>query len=96
MNIVQCNTVIKDLKDDFDSHDFIRKFMEKFPAEYGELLKTHNNVNTAHAEIGRYLLENSCDYSEKLEIKQIGVVDSLNVFLNMTPNALWHKILKQQ
>ena len=66
--------------------------MEKFPAEYGELLKTHNNVNTAHAEIGKFLLNNSDDYSKQLEIKQIGVVESLNVFLNMSPNALWHVI----
>ena len=87
MNIQQCTTVIGNLQNDFDSHDFILKFLEKYPVEYGKLLIKYKNVNTAHAEIGRFLL----DKDNKLEIEKAGEHDSPNIFRNLSPCALWQK-----
>ena len=49
MNRQSVMTVIGLMPKEFDSHDFILKFLEKFPAEYGELLINHKTVNDAHA-----------------------------------------------
>jgi len=91
MNIQQCTTVIGNLQNDFDSHDFILKFLEKYPVEYGKLLIKYKNVNTAHAEIGRFLLDNSEQYLNHLKIEYKGEHESLNIFGNMSPCAKWHK-----
>lgn len=88
MNIQQCTTVIGNLQNDFDSHDFILKFLEKYPAEYGKLLIKHSSVNTAHAEIGDFLLKNSGN----LNIEYKGKHESLNIFRNMSPCAQWNKV----
>lgn len=76
---------------EFDSHDFIRKLMEKHPHVYANILLKHENVTYAHAEIGRFLINNSEEGYKKLSIKKIGEKISLDVFLNDTPCALWNK-----
>lgn len=87
MNRQSVMTVIGLMPKEFDSHDFILKFLEIFPAEYGELLIHHKTVNDAHAEIGRFLL----DKDNKLEIEKAGEHDSPNIFRNLSPCALWQK-----
>lgn len=87
MNRQSVMTVIDLMPKEFDSHDFILKFLEKYPAEYGKLLIKHSSVNTAHAEIGNFLLNNS----ENLNIEYKGEHESLNIFRNMSPCAKWHK-----
>lgn len=87
MNIQDCLKVIGYLSENFDSHDFILKLLEKFPSHYGELLVKYKNVNEAHAEIGRFLLK----YSEDLEIEKTGEDYSPNIFRNISPCAKWHK-----
>lgn len=72
---------------EFDSHDFIRKLMEKHPHVYANILLKHENVTYAHAEIGRFLSNNS----NELSIKNVGQRKSLDVFLNDPPCALWNK-----
>ncbi len=71
----------------FDSHDFIRKFILNCPVSYGDLLKKHKKVTTAHGEIANYL----GNHSKQLGIEQIGTIVSLNIFNNETPCALWKK-----
>ena len=88
MNRQSVMTVIGLMPKEFDSHDFILKFLEKFPAEYGELLINHKTVNDAHAEIGRFLL----DKDNKLEIEKTGEHESLNIFRNISPCAQWNKV----
>lgn len=71
----------------FDSHDFIRRLMEKHPHLYANILLKNKTVTNAHAEIGRFLLNNS----DELNIEITGERVSLDVFLNNTPCALWQK-----
>ena len=89
MNNVIAIAVIKLLGKNFDSHAFIRKFMELYPKEYGEMLVNHENVASAHGEISSYLSKNA----RNLNIKKIGSIRTLNVFLRASSNALWSKIL---
>ena len=88
MNIENVRETIGRLGNKFDSHAFIRKFMERYAREYGELLVKHGSVTTANAEIANYLRINS----SKLNISQVEEkVDSMDVLGNVTPNALWQK-----
>lgn len=87
MNNVIAIAVIKLLGKNFDSHAFIRKFMELYPKEYGEMLVNHENVASAHGEISSYLSKNA----RNLKIKKIGSIRTLNVFLRASSNALWSK-----
>ena len=61
--------------------------MELYPKEYGEMLVNHENVASAHGEISSYLSKNAHD----LNIKKIGSIRTLNVFLRASSNALWSK-----
>ena len=87
INKTNATSVIKKLGKNFDSHAFIRKFMELYPKEYGEMLVNHENVAAAHGEISSYLSKNAHD----LNIKKIGSIRTLNVFLRASSNALWSK-----
>ena len=87
INQTNATAVIKKLGKNFDSHAFIRKFMELYPKEYGEMLVSHENVASAHGEISSYLSKNARD----LNIKKIGSIHTLNVFLRASSNALWSK-----
>lgn len=87
INQTNATAVIKKLGKNFDSHAFIRKFMELYPKEYGEMLVSHENVASAHGEISSYLSKNARD----LNIKKIGSIRTLNVFLRASSNALWSK-----
>ena len=74
-------------KPEFDSHDFIRALMKIYPHLYANILLKNKSVASTHAGIGRFLLENVND----MEIEITGEQESLDVFLNMTPCALWMK-----
>ncbi len=87
INQTNATAVIKKLGKNFDSHAFIRKFMELYPKEYGEMLVSHENVASAHGEISSYLSKNA----RNLNIKKIGSIRTLNVFLRASSNALWSK-----
>ena len=51
MDIKIASEVISYLNTEFDSHDFIRKLLEKHPEVYGRYLVDHGNVATADGEI---------------------------------------------
>lgn len=81
--------IVKLLPKEFDSHEFIRKFIFNYPQRYGQLLIKHNNVSTAHGEIANFLRNNSC----RLSIEQsLYKVYSNDIFGLQKLNALWHKI----
>ena len=72
----------------FDSHDFIRKFIWEYPKIYGGLLIKHENVTTAHAEISNYLRYNA----SKLGIKELDEkTESEDIFKTKRPCAKWEK-----
>ena len=75
----------------FDSHDFIRKFIWECPKVYGELLIKYENVSTAHAEISNYLRYNA----SKLGIKELDEkTESEDIFKTKRPCANWEKTVQ--
>lgn len=72
---------------EFDSHDFIRVFIELFPVSYGQLLIKHGSVPSAHGEIAGYLRNNS----ETLGITRFGNITSLDIFNKEVQCVLWKK-----
>ena len=87
INQTNATAVIDKLGKHFDSHAFIRKFMEMCPEEYGKMLQKHRSVTSAHGEISNFLRENA----KNLGIKRMGNIKSLNVYLNLSSNAMWSK-----
>lgn len=75
------------LGNEFDSHDFIRKLIEKHHVLYAVFLIRHRNVNTAHAEIARYLGKKATT----LKIHGSGERKSEDIFGNETSCTLWKK-----
>ena len=84
MNINQAQRTIVCLGQYFDSHAFIRKYMEKYPKSYASFISEHKTLKAAHAEIGRFLLNNA----QSLNIERIGEIESLNVLMKPSLNAL--------
>ena len=87
MNIKQVERTIASLGDYFDSHAFIRKYMEKYPKSYAGFIAQHKTLKAAHAQIGKFLLNNA----QQLNIENIGVIESLNVLMKPSDNTLWKK-----
>ena len=54
-------TILENLGDEFDSHDFIFEMMRRFPREYTKALyecrRSKDPIQTLHQKIGRKLLE---------------------------------------
>lgn len=90
MEITEAKSVIAGLNEIFDSHDFIRAFIFKYPSTYGAMLTKHNNVITAHAEIANFLRLNSSE----LPIRRAEDVNhkSDDIFGNCVPCAKWAKM----
>ncbi|WP_417873979.1 hypothetical protein [Xanthomarina gelatinilytica] len=88
-------TVIKDEiisnipNDKFDSHEFIRNFAKRFEIEYVEFLSSYKEepFRKVHAQIGKFLSENQ----DVLNIKDVGISKSQNVFGVDSQNEMWVK-----
>lgn len=85
--------VLNSLGQEFDSHDFIKKYVEMFPAEYLERLfdvsKQNNgvlNVTTVNGQIASNFLTNCTN------IKKCGTRISKNILENESSCTLWQKI----
>ena len=87
MNIVIALEVISYLDTEFDTHDFIRKLLEKHPEVYGRYLVDHGNVATADGEISKFL----ADHSTELSITRTGNALSGNILGHFTECATWSK-----
>lgn len=88
MNIENVRTIINNMKDEFDSHDFIKEFIWQNPVLYGEILGKHENVTRAHAEISKFLL----NHASTLGIKKYGEEGTDDIFGHITPCAQWRKL----
>lgn len=95
MDISIASEVISYLNTEFDSHDFIRKLLEKHPEVYGRYLVKHGNnggsVATADGEISSFLASHDSNHDNALRITKIGIVSSKNILNNITDNAKWQK-----
>lgn len=91
MDIKIALEVISYLNTEFDSHDFIRKLLEKHPEVYGRCLVKHGenggSVATADGEISSFL----ASHVDDLSITKTGEAPSKNILDNITENARWHK-----
>lgn len=93
--INRCKEVLNLLETNFDSHDFIKKYVEMFPAEYLEkLISALRNrqdikaVTDVDSEIARFLSVHSGDL--KIE-KENDNSQSENILGNISSCAKWHK-----
>ena len=91
MNVTIAQEVISYLNTEFDSHDFIRKLLEKHPEVYGRYLVKHGDnggsVATADGEISKFL----ADHSTELSITRTGNALSGNILGHFTECATWSK-----
>lgn len=88
MNIDIVASIVETMKENFDSHDFIKEFVWRYPSIYGQLLVDLDDVALAHAQISNYLL----NHAQELGIEKTSEVDSDNLFGHITPCGKWHKM----
>jgi hypothetical protein len=95
MDIKIALEVISYLNTEFDSHDFIRKLLEKHPEVYGRYLVKHGDnggsVATADGEIAKFLARHDNEHDNALHIIRIGNGRSRDILDNISDNAKWHK-----
>lgn len=89
MTLEEAIAVIGELDKHFDSHDFIKKFIFKYPASYGTVLIKHNDVTTSHAEMANFLRLNE-DAMSILKTDEVSH-KSYDIFGNPTPCSKWVK-----
>ena len=95
MEIEHFKSIIEELGGDFDSHKFIKKFMERHEREYVEMLYKHidtpNGIFRAtDAEIARFLSVNAVE----LGIRKDKRDPSGNPKMNVSENQRWTKNCK--
>ena len=83
-------SILENISDHFDSHDFIFEMMRHFPREYTNALyecrRAKDPIQTLHAKIGRKLLE------FKGSIKKTRRTSSRNTRGLPSRNQHWQKI----
>lgn len=84
----EAQSVIAQLDNEFDSHEFIKRYIYSFPKSYGILIEKHANISTAHGEIANLLRINSSTLNIS---KNIDGVCSHDIFGNDVQNAKWRK-----
>ena len=93
ITIEQAKRIIRELNNEFDSHDFIENYITKFEREYVNMLvdkiESEQIFRTVNASIGRFLADNQCE---------LGIVKnereaSQNVKGHETENQGWMKTL---
>jgi len=92
---INCKKIAKfiqeQMSDEFDSHEFIKMFIKKYPDSYGLLLIAYKNVTTTHSQIANFLRNNA----EELHIEENpNKKKSNSIFEKTVPNASWRKINK--
>ena len=80
--------IVNDMKDEFDSHDFIKEFIWKHPADYGQLLEKYDDVRIAHSQIGKFLQ----NHANTLGIVKTGDSGTDDIFGHATSCAKWRKL----
>ncbi|MDO4931209.1 MAG: hypothetical protein Q4E63_00950 [Prevotellaceae bacterium] len=88
MNIEEAKSVLNTLSKEFDSHEFIRKYIQDFTVSYGQLLIERKQVELAHGAIGIFLSQ----HSDELGINCTGKHKSIDIFNNESSCATWSKL----
>lgn len=87
MNEEIFSSIVEDMNNEFDSHDFIKEFIWRHPAIYGQLLVKYDNVRIAHNQIGKFLL----NHADVLEIEKVGDSGTDDIFGHVNSCAKWKK-----
>jgi len=89
-NLNELTIIIESLDENFNSHDFIRKFEQKFTEEYVEFLNSYsdNREIKVHSQIARFLSKNK----KILSIDKTNRVSSLNVHNRNSSVQGWKKV----
>ena len=93
ITIEQAKRIIRELNNEFDSHDFIENYITQFEREYVNMLvdkiESEQIFRTVNASIGRFLADNQ----RELGIVKNGREASQNVKGHETENQGWMKTL---
>lgn len=81
------DAVISMLPQQFDSHDFIKKFMQYHPVAYAETIIKCKSIPASHGHIALTVSNNS----NTLGVKSMGRRMSIDIFNEMTECELWIK-----
>ena len=74
-------------KPQFDSHDFILLYLEKFPYSYFSMMRAKDNqVNMVNADIANFLKKHQVSLGIR---EEAGKVTSLDLYSNPAECALW-------
>ena len=91
ITIIEAVEVLRHLPDEFDSHDFIEKYLTLYERHYVMMLMANidkaNIFRTVNATIGKFLADNQ----ESLHITMGIRINSQNVRGNITENQKWRK-----
>lgn len=92
MDIEHFKEIIDELGNEFDSHRFIKEFMERHEREYVEML--YKNINTPNgifravdAEIARFLSVHAVELGIRKQERE----PSGNPKMNVSENQKWQK-----
>ena len=92
MKIETVKCVLESLPPEFDSHQFIERFIRENEREYVEMLYAQKDspaiFRDVHAMIARYLVENA----DALAIKKTGRTQSENIKGYESENQNWRKL----
>ncbi|MDE6696576.1 MAG: hypothetical protein K2K25_06825 [Muribaculaceae bacterium] len=81
----EAQSVIAQLDDEFDSHEFIKKYMILYTKSYAEMLLKFKTFATTHGHIAIELKR----MSKLLKINAVGKKVSPDIFNEMTECELW-------
>ena len=91
ITIIEAAEVLRHLPDEFDSHDFIEKYLTLYERHYVtmlmEIIDNTNIFRTVNATIGKFLANNQELFQITIEIRKT----SQNVRGNITENQKWRK-----
>lgn len=91
ITIIEAAEVLRHLPDEFDSHDFIEKYLTLYERHYVTMLMENiDNTNifrTVNATIGKFLANNQELLQITIDIRKT----SQNVRGNITENQKWRK-----
>lgn len=88
MDKVICINIIGCLPKQFNSHDFIRKFIDKYKMQYNQLVAKYSRLNIAHSVISNFLRNNAKSLGIEYKDKTV----SKNISGKMSSCALWNKV----
>ncbi len=84
------NDIISELESEFNSHDFIKKFVKRFERDYVVFLNNYNDSDafrTVNSQIAKFLADNDT----RLNIQKTQKVKSENIFGEIDEIQGWKK-----